>query len=353
MPVLLTLWRFYNRNRHWFSWKTILAYFVTLFLASWGLFWVVEPANPLVLPKNYFWYFEVTATTIGYGDFYPATFWGHVIGALVIPGAIVGFTSAITAVVRAVHLIREQFMNGSGRHTVTNHVVIIGHCPQRLHRLVKNIEHGQIVIVVPDDSDIATDPFVGTPFHDRVGFVRGSLLDAGTWQRANVGAARAIVLDLEQPGEAYAIADELRDITPAHIVVGLADQHKAWRHRITGRLKGVECITQAMPTLMAKEAEVPGSGRVIASLMNDGDGADFHALEVPNTFPGANYDGLFVWFSRFYAATLLAAQVEDVVNESPEGIQIMAGDTLFYKTCGQPLEPSVLDGYKAPVVTFA
>ncbi|SDY56105.1 Ion channel [Modestobacter sp. DSM 44400] len=54
---------------------------------------LVEPAgSEIVTPGNYWSYFVVTAATVGYGDFFPVSAAGHVVGAYVIVGGIVTLT---------------------------------------------------------------------------------------------------------------------------------------------------------------------------------------------------------------------------------------------------------------------
>jgi voltage-gated potassium channel len=64
-----------------------------VFPTSWLVMWLVEPpGSPIVEPANYWWYFVVTSATVGYGDFFPVSAAGHVVGAYVILGGIVTLT---------------------------------------------------------------------------------------------------------------------------------------------------------------------------------------------------------------------------------------------------------------------
>lgn len=63
-------------------------------------------ANLTSYPKALWWSVE-TATTVGYGDFYPVTWWGRVVGAAVM---IVGITAygMVTAALATWFVAREQ-----------------------------------------------------------------------------------------------------------------------------------------------------------------------------------------------------------------------------------------------------
>ncbi|KAB1141539.1 potassium channel family protein [Streptomyces luteolifulvus] len=82
---------------------------VVMLLGSWA---VVEAeqharrANLTSYPKGLWWSIE-TATTVGYGDFYPVTLWGRIVGAVVM---VVGITTygMVTAALATWFVGREQ-----------------------------------------------------------------------------------------------------------------------------------------------------------------------------------------------------------------------------------------------------
>jgi len=71
-------------------------------------------ANLTSYPRALWWSVE-TATTVGYGDFYPVTLWGRVVGAVVM---IVGITAygMVTAALATWFVGREQRRRHEGRH---------------------------------------------------------------------------------------------------------------------------------------------------------------------------------------------------------------------------------------------
>src|SRR3712207_4253203 len=72
------------------GWRLPLAVAVFVFLSSWAVMALVEPAETgIAAPGTYWWYFVVTAATVGYGDVFPASTAGRVVGAYVIVGGLV------------------------------------------------------------------------------------------------------------------------------------------------------------------------------------------------------------------------------------------------------------------------
>lgn len=82
---------------------------VVMLLGAWAVIAAEQDAakaNLTTYPKALWWSIE-TATTVGYGDFYPVTFWGRVVGAVVM---VVGITTygMVTAAIATWFVGREQ-----------------------------------------------------------------------------------------------------------------------------------------------------------------------------------------------------------------------------------------------------
>ncbi|KOG29379.1 potassium channel family protein [Streptomyces resistomycificus] len=90
------------------GWATLVLVVVML-LGSWAVIAAedgAERANLTSYPKALWWSIE-TATTVGYGDFYPVTLWGRIIGSVVM---VVGITTygMVTAALATWFVSREQ-----------------------------------------------------------------------------------------------------------------------------------------------------------------------------------------------------------------------------------------------------
>lgn len=140
------------------SWQTPIVVIVFVFVTSWPLMVLAEPAgSELVEPINYWWYFVVTAATVGYGDFFPETGAGHAVGTYVIVGGIVTLTTVFTKLASV--------------------LLADGGCK---------------VVLCAWDEDAATHPM---PAQD-VDFVRGELTEQDVLCRAGVHRARTVAESL-------------------------------------------------------------------------------------------------------------------------------------------------------------
>jgi voltage-gated potassium channel len=93
---------------------------LTMLLGSWAVVAAEEGARGATLtsyPKALWWALE-TATTVGYGDFYPVTWWGRVVGGVVMA---VGITTygMVTAALATWFVGRED----RRRHRLTHEAI--------------------------------------------------------------------------------------------------------------------------------------------------------------------------------------------------------------------------------------
>ncbi len=82
--------------------------------------WLVEPAsNEITSPQNYWWWFLVTAATVGYGGFFPTSGPGHVVGAYVIVGGIVALTILFTELASSIQNVKGNTRRSSAAVSCT------------------------------------------------------------------------------------------------------------------------------------------------------------------------------------------------------------------------------------------
>ena len=107
------------------GWRLPLFLAMSVFVTSWCLMWLAEPAgSDIALPGNYWWYFLVTASTVGYGDFFPLTVIGHVVGGYVIVGGIVTLAVLFSQLATFIQMRKGNRMKGLVSLGIEGHVVI-------------------------------------------------------------------------------------------------------------------------------------------------------------------------------------------------------------------------------------
>ena len=176
------------------GWRRPLALVLFVFPTSWLAMWLVEPAgSEIVSPANYWWYFVVTAATVGYGDFFPTSTAGHVVGAYVIVGGIVTLTLLFSQLAEYIQSTRGKRMRGTVQLDLTGHVVILGYTPGRTEKLVSELTaEGRLSIALCAGEDVAQHPI---PDNDAVHFVSGDLTNDDVMIMSCVSSVRTAMIN--------------------------------------------------------------------------------------------------------------------------------------------------------------
>ena len=323
------------------GWRLPMAVAVFVFLSSWAAMALVEPAETgIALPGTYWWYFVVTAATVGYGDVYPASTGGRVVGAYVIVGGIVTLTLLFTQLSAALLSVRGKRLRGLVDLDLADHVVLLGYTPGRTARIVAELTaEGGTPLVLCATEDVPEDPL---PERLDVQFVRGDLTDEDVMARASVGRARTAVVDVRDDNEALAVALAVTHANPRiHLVVALRDLGRLGTLRYVH--PDVQAVQWHMPFLLTEEANDPGIAQVYSDLMTSGGHGNTYSIRLPGGFPHRTFGDCQTWFGRTFGATVLAVRTDGgplVVSPGWE-TAVPEGATLYY-VAERRIEPARL-----------
>jgi voltage-gated potassium channel len=334
MPILLA--RLFARLGILRGWAVPVVVFVLLIATSWPLMILAEgPSSEIVQPANFWWWFIVTASTVGYGDFYPATAFGHAIGAYVIIGGIVTLTTIFTNLAVALESARGRRMQGAITVDATDHLVLIGYSPGRTERIADEMiadDPGRRVVLCTGE-EVPADPM-----RDRdIQFVRGDLADCAVLRRAGVHRAATVLVDLGDDNEALAITLTVGHLrTAAHVVVTLRDMARA---KQVGYVDpAFSCVQWYAPHMVTEELQSPGIADVYADLMSHG-GADTFSTTLPASLGPVRFGDCQVALGRQHRATVLAMRTGDRLTVNPPWDAELSGATVLYYVAGEPLTP--------------
>jgi voltage-gated potassium channel len=324
------------------GWRMPLAVAVFVFLSSWAAMAVVEPASTgIASPGTYWWYFVVTAATVGYGDVYPASTAGRVVGAYVIVGGIVTLTLLFTQLSAALQTVRGKRLRGLVGLDLTDHVVLLGYTPGRTARIVAELtaEGGTPLVLCTWDDDVSEDPL---PERLDVHFVRGDLTSPDVMTRASVARARTAVIDVRDDNEALAVALAVTHANPRiHLVAALRDLGRLDTLRYVHA--DVQGVQWHMPFLLTEEANDPGIAQVYSDLMTSGGHGNTYSARVPEGFPHRTFGDCQTWFGRTFGATVLALRTDGgpLVVSPGWNSSVPEGTTLYY-VAGQRIDAARL-----------
>ncbi|MCX5046501.1 ion channel [Aldersonia sp. NBC_00410] len=346
--MLLLLTRFAAGMRRVFAeWSVPLYIAAFVFLTSWLAMWVAEPHSEIVAPANFPWYFIVTATTVGYGDFFPETVAGHVVGAYVIVGGIVALTMLFTHLVDKISTARGRRMRGLAALEIDDHIVLLGYSAGRTERLVGELTQEPTARVVLCAWDtVAEHPM---PDADRVQFVRGDLTDESVLVRACVDRAAIILIDGRDDNETLAVAVAVAhasrsgDAGPTanrvHLIAALRDMSRASQFRYVS--SRIQCVQWHVPNLLVEEAHDPGITQVYAELMTaGGTGASTYSLRLSRDH--TDFGAVQVELGRRFAAVAVAVRRDGVMVVNPPWDGTATAGTTVYYVAASRLAPAAL-----------
>jgi voltage-gated potassium channel len=310
------------------TWTVPAAVAAVVFLTSWPLMALAEPAgNPIAEPGVYWWFFVVTAATVGYGDLYPRTFAGHLVGAYVIVGGIVALTTLFTRLASVIESAKGRRMRGLVELDLSGHMVVIGYTAGRTERMADELTaERQRRVVLCAWHDVESDPMPG---RDDVYFVRGDLTDEDVLRRACLHRAEAVLVDARDDDEALSLTVAAIHVNPhAHTVVTLRDIDRARNFSYVD--DDVRCVQWHSARLVTEELQDPGISQVYADLMTHG-GGNTYSTPVPETLHGRRFGDFQQALGTGYRATILAARADHRLMISPDWQTPMtAGATLYY-----------------------
>ncbi len=328
MPFLvLRLSRFLRLRLQ--GWRLPLAVALFVFLTSWLAMALVEPAGTdIAAPGTYWWYFIVTSATVGYGDVFPVSTGGRIVGLYVIVGGIVTLTLLFTQLAAALQSVRGRRLRGVVPLDLSDHVVLLGYWPGRTERIVAELtaeDRFQVALCAWDD--VPENPMPDQP---AVHFVRGDLTHEEVMTRACVQRARTVVIDGRDDNETLAIAVAVDHANPdVHLVAAVRDLGRRENLRYVN--PGVQAVQWHMPFLLSEEATDPGITQIYNDLMSSGGHGNTYSMHVPRGFPHTSFGDCQTWFGRTFGATLLAVRGPDGLVVSPSWeTPVPEGTTLYY-----------------------
>jgi voltage-gated potassium channel len=328
VPFLVyRLSRFLRLRLH--GWRLPLAVAAFVFASSWLAMWLVEPAaTGITEPGTYWWYFVVTSATVGYGDVFPSSPAGRIVGLYVIVGGIVTLTLLFTQLASALQSVRGRRLRGVVPLDLSDHVVLLGYWPGRSERIVAELTaEGRFQVALCAWDDVPENPMPDNP---AVHFVRGDLAHEDVMTRACVQKARTAVLDGRDDNETLAMAVAVDHANPhIHLVAAVRDLGRRDSLRYVN--EGVQVVQWHMPFLLTEEATDPGITQIYNDLMSSGGHGNTYSMPVPAGFPHATFGDCQTYFGRTFGATLLAVRTDGGLVVSPHwDTPVPEGTTLYY-----------------------
>ena len=327
------------------SWGAVFVFAACHFAISWGV--IALTGGEKMAEGGIFWYFyATTATTVGYGDFAPATLAGRLVTVLwIMPGGIALFTTIIGKAVQQVSdRWRKSVRGQSSYENLANHIVILGWHGFRTQRMVDQLrgdigeKDREIVLCTVQD--------VENPMPDQVRFVRGAALNTpDVLTRAGVAGAGDIIALGHDDSETLAAALGAAAVNQDAHIVAYFDQ-ESFADLLKAHCPQAECNVSLSIELMVRSAQDPGSSRVQRQLLSTLEGPTQFSLKVPENAGAVSYGALFATLKENHDATLIgvaeSALGDDLILNAPSGHRIDPG-TIVYFLAARRIAPGDID----------
>lgn len=332
MPVWVRLMRAFHRHLALMSWGALFGIVLLHSLVSWELM-VLAGEEKLVTFTDWFYYYVVTATTIGYGDLSPQTPAGRWIAVLwLLPGGVTLFAMFIgKATTGLIDTWRRRAMGKHSYPGMSGHTVIVGWMGRDTLRMLDLLSQDSttddegIVLVALEEME--------NPRPEHIRFVRvDSLADPVCYQRAGIAAAARIIVNAASDEQTLAAAFAVLANKPhGHVVVTFE------RCETCAVLKAhypvVECVLPLHVEVMVRAAQDAGSSAIAAELLSVARGATQFSVRVPAQSQGLGYGKLFNVFKHELGVTLLGytagVGAQPRLNP-PDSDRVAANATLYY-----------------------
>lgn len=327
------------------SWDVVILMTAAHFAVSWMLIELVGGEE--ISAGNLFWYFyATTATTVGYGDYSPATEAGRLITVLwIMPGGIALFTTIIAKIVQLISDQWRKRMRGLASYeNLSGHIVILGWHGVRTQRMVDHIrgdaaEREREIV-------LCTVLEIENPLPDQVRFVRGPALNApDLLHRAAIAEAAYIIVLGTNDSETLAAALGASAVNgQAHMVVYF--EQRSYADLLHAHCPQAECNISLSIELMVRSAQDPGSSRVQQQLLSTLEGPTQFSLTVPADVDPVPYGALFAELKSRHDVTLIGVAGsplgDDLILNAPTDHRVDPG-TILYFMAARRLEASEID----------
>ena len=335
MLVWLILRAAASRLRGWRLYVLMLA---AVFVIAWVIMLIAEPSSATITrPKNFWWWFLVTAFTVGYGDFTPVSLAGRIAGVLVMATAIGIVAALVSDVLAAAAARRTKRMKGVAPVQETDHFVILGYAPDRTAALAEQLcdDKGAHVVICALPEQAQEHPL---PHRDDVSFVRGNFRDPQVLERAGIGNARAVIVD-EHGADGHSGSDDGTIVTTLlvhqlhpglHVVTATHDTDTTQR-LLRSFGPELECVERHDLPMLSEAAAVPGVTRFYADIRTIGRGADTYSVRLLDDAKGHRLGDLMFRLKDTHNVTVCAlADDGSFTTNPPSDTRLNPGMTLYY-----------------------
>ena len=272
---------------------------------------------------NPYWWAIVTMTTVGYGDFSPATPAGRMFAVLIMFIGI-SLVSLLTASISSI-FVAQKIREGKGLEQLNfnNHLILCGWNPNG-GRILDSIQHLSnskklelVLINEMNEEDV-------TQLKNRyqqldINFVAGDFTQEEILNKANIFEANTVIVIPNTTGSEVATYDEktifatltIKSMDPNIRVVAYLLDRENLTHIKRADADEVVVGDDFSAHILASHVVDPGIPQIANQLIESNSNSRFKRINIPSEFIGRSYSDLFDHFQKLDGSLLIGVFSED------------------------------------------
>jgi voltage-gated potassium channel len=255
------------------------------------------------------WWAIVTMGTVGYGDKYPISAGGRIVGMMLIFSG-VGLMSLFTATIASM-FVEKKIKEGKGLETVKekDHIIICGwneHTQEVIHGLTKFGSIKDMPIVLINELSVDdTDSLKLKYSKHNLKFLRGNYVHEDVLLRANISKAKFALIMADTSGDHPRDRIDERTTLAVLAIKSIAPQIKTIAellenenksHLKRGNVDEIIIRGEHVASLLASAINSPGLPKVFSNMLSLEDTNKLWRADIPRLFVGKTFKEL----SNFY-----------------------------------------------------
>ena len=286
------------------------------------------------------WYSLVTLSTVGYGDFYPVSAVGKIIGLVFVFSSLGVLGYLISQLTVKLTQYMEDKKNGLFGTKMENHIILIGYNKFSSHILEQIVPTGVKVAIVTDKKE-DVDSISSSFEKDSVFILCSEFNNFENLEKVNILKASKVFVNFEDDTKMLVYILDLKNhFTDLEIIVSLNNVSFKNTFNSAGVLYAVarEEIAAKLVASYIFEPEVAALTEDLMASASKKDDFDMVELKVTegNPYLNKDYDYAFIDIRKQYSSVLLGIYKNDKLYKNPtEHLTISINDYLIIMTNGE------------------
>lgn len=260
-------------------WWWIILFIIFHWNSAWLIHSWAEPGAEYVQYDVFWYYYFISVTTIGFGDFSPALFWSRMFTVFYVGLPGIALMGVVIGKIAAVFVdTADKIRRGQMQLHLTNHTIVVGdgsaHTLDLLRNLIADPTVGEVVLVSPREHN----PMNG----ELGGFVSGDISDGVTQKHACFKAAHRVIVLADDDTTVIGRTITVMDCAGEETEIIAYFQHESSAKRLNAQTDDrVRTVASVSMDLVVQEALDPGAAAFVKELLRNGEGGTYVRCIVP------------------------------------------------------------------------